>query len=321
MSWNRTLTLTLDIDAPYGRVLIGSLTDTALLNQPPVHILGDAFPIRLQFARRSTIPTDPAIGIALPAGSTLVYSAKAASGTGDLLFLADDFAPVLDEDDEPIPGLYQGNLNLNTTELAAHIAAAPTGPKTILGEVEIRNASNTERISLQFDLLARPQIYIGTEGVPTDATPPYPLPGEISLVGHTHIAADISDSTSAGRALLTAANPAAQRTALELPPATESEMRAGTETGLRAMSPLRVAQAVGGFFRMGITGLTGGGSTNLDGVATVGVTPPYLIGIVVSGSLRFYLLQTGTDAEASPGIIRPDDYSPATNEKVWTQVL
>jgi hypothetical protein len=181
MSWNRTLTLTLDVDAPYGRVLIGSLTDTSLLNQPPVHILGDAFPLRLQFARRATIPTDPAVGISPPTGSTIVYSGKASGATGDLLFFAADFEPVLDDDSEPIPGLFQGTLDLNTTELAAHLAASPTGPKTILGEVEIRNAANTERISLQFDLIARPQVYIGTEGVPTDANPPYPLPSALLI--------------------------------------------------------------------------------------------------------------------------------------------
>jgi hypothetical protein len=34
-------------------------------------------------------------------------------------------------------------------------------------------------------------------------------------------------------------------------------------------------------------------------------------------ALRVYELVTGTDAESSPGIIRPTDYAATTNEKVW----
>lgn len=70
-----------------------------------------------------------------------------------------------------------------------------------------------------------------------------------------------------------------------------------------------------------LTGLTGGGSANLDGVATVslsvGATARFYTGTygVVS-----YRLTAGTDAEASPTTIRPDDYASSTNEKVWKMV-
>lgn len=263
MSWTRTLTHTLDTEATYGRVLIGSLTDTALLNNPPVHTVGDAHPLRLQFARRATTPTDPAVGVPLPDGSTIVYSAKASGATGDLLFIASDFTPVLDELDAPIPGLYQAPLNLNTLALATLLAAPPTGqPKIILGEVEVRNADNTERISLQFDLLARPQVYIGDEGVPADGPPPYPLPGAIGLRGLT--TPDL---------------------------------------------------------RLDITTLTGGTPEALDSLPTLGHATPYLIIAPISGALRAYLLTPGTDPEAAPGTIRPDDYATTTNEKIWKQIL
>lgn len=43
----------------------------------------------------------------------------------------------------------------------------------------------------------------------------------------------------------------------------------------------------------------------------------YLFGVQVSNLVYFYDLQSGTDAESSPGVIRPDDYATTTNEKVW----
>lgn len=71
--------------------------------------------------------------------------------------------------------------------------------------------------------------------------------------------------------------------------------------------------------RTDITGLTGGGSTNLDGIATVsGATPVgQMLMIRVSGAFYCYELVTGTDAESSPSVIRPDDYAGTTNEVVW----
>jgi len=70
--------------------------------------------------------------------------------------------------------------------------------------------------------------------------------------------------------------------------------------------------------RSSITGLTGGGSTNLDGIATVDATVGWLASVRTSDTvLRLYRLVSGTDAESSPDVIRPDDYAGTTNEKVW----
>lgn len=76
--------------------------------------------------------------------------------------------------------------------------------------------------------------------------------------------------------------------------------------------------------RLGITGLTGGGATNLDGLATVtgdfSVVGSVVL-IVLGGALNAYQLVTGTDAEASPSVIRPDDFNISTNAKVWKLAL
>lgn len=73
--------------------------------------------------------------------------------------------------------------------------------------------------------------------------------------------------------------------------------------------------------RLDITGLTGGGATNLDGIVTVGATVPQVVMLVIGGAASLYRLAAGTAAEASPGIIRPDDYASSTNEINWTQIL
>jgi hypothetical protein len=65
-----------------------------------------------------------------------------------------------------------------------------------------------------------------------------------------------------------------------------------------------------------ITGLTGGGAGNLDGIVTADITTA-LVALRLSDAIKFYRLESGTDAESSPDIIRPDDYNGASNAKVW----
>lgn len=73
--------------------------------------------------------------------------------------------------------------------------------------------------------------------------------------------------------------------------------------------------------RYAVTALTGGG-TALDGIVTGTTALPSvqtgsLVCIELATVLSFYELVTGTDAESSPTVIRPDDYATTTNERVW----
>jgi hypothetical protein len=69
-----------------------------------------------------------------------------------------------------------------------------------------------------------------------------------------------------------------------------------------------------------ITGLTGGGSTKLDGLITAGKSS-LLTSIYVSSELQDWILFSGTNAEDSAnGIVRPDDYDASTNAQVWKRV-
>ena len=73
--------------------------------------------------------------------------------------------------------------------------------------------------------------------------------------------------------------------------------------------------------RYAVTALTGGG-TALDGIAT-GTTASQIVAtnsmfaIEISDSISFYELVSGTDAESSPDVIRPDDYDGTDNARVW----
>jgi hypothetical protein len=82
-------------------------------------------------------------------------------------------------------------------------------------------------------------------------------------------------------------------------------------------------------WRSDITGLTGGGATNLDGLTTAnGQYNGRLIAMVEAGSpgtFRLYELiddpAPGVTVEDDPGIILPDDHDPVSNPKIWIQRL
>lgn len=73
-------------------------------------------------------------------------------------------------------------------------------------------------------------------------------------------------------------------------------------------------------FLRAVTGYTGGGSANLDGLATAGQTFGLVEFIHATHGRRAYVLVAGTAAEDAPGIIRPDDYHATTNAFTWRQV-
>lgn len=78
--------------------------------------------------------------------------------------------------------------------------------------------------------------------------------------------------------------------------------------------------------RPDLLGLTGGGATNLDGVATktgaLVLVPTGTIFMLSYGRiLQMWQLIAGTDAEApSTGVVRPDDYNASTNARIWVQL-
>jgi hypothetical protein len=153
MPWEIRKELHLDIRAPYGRVLLASGTDSSLLQPPPDFVHGDKMPVRIHFWERGANGTltaaDPG------ATTTIVFTGRPKgllSGT-DLLFQATDFEEIEE-------GIWEGELDLTPAEFGDHLDEAPAGAKIITGEVEVRDATGeVKRLSLQFDLTARPQSY------------------------------------------------------------------------------------------------------------------------------------------------------------------
>lgn len=166
-TWNRRYDLYIDVDAPSARALLVSATDSSVLNSPPEFVAGDESTLRIHFLRRTSVLG--AVEAASPdADSVLRFSGRALgvpSGS-DLLFLATGFEQV--EGDE---SAWEADLDLNTEELATFLAAAPTGPKALTCEIEVSNAAQTRRRSLQFAAVALPQVYEGQD-TPTSLPTP-----------------------------------------------------------------------------------------------------------------------------------------------------
>lgn len=64
----------------------------------------------------------------------------------------------------------------------------------------------------------------------------------------------------------------------------------------------------------GVTGLSGGGSTNLDGASTTTTALNSLFVVVVNGVMSVWRLEAGTAVtDLDAGIVRPTDYDSVTN--------
>ena len=70
-------------------------------------------------------------------------------------------------------------------------------------------------------------------------------------------------------------------------------------------------------FSPDLVGLTGGGSTKLDGIPTVGVEVGRIQALLNGDKLMLYQLLSGTESEVPPLTVRPDDYNFSTNAKYW----
>lgn len=73
---------------------------------------------------------------------------------------------------------------------------------------------------------------------------------------------------------------------------------------------------------LGFTALVGGDPDQLDGIPTVGLTPPLLKALVLDGALRVFLLKAWEEEELDGhNVIEPTDFDPDTNPKLWISVL
>lgn len=88
------------------------------------------------------------------------------------------------------------------------------------------------------------------------------------------------------------------------------------------LAPITTPYARGLAWLSGLTGLTGGGASKLDGVLTADLSTGLLVVFCLAGDVQFWELVAGTTAEdAANGIVRPDDYDGTTNTQIWLRRL
>jgi hypothetical protein len=94
------------------------------------------------------------------------------------------------------------------------------------------------------------------------------------------------------------------------------------DTGERGPRGFTGQAGSSGTFNSNITGLTGGGLTNLDGIETISKTVPNIITFTIGIELQDWILLAQTTEVEDPtnGIVFPDDYNSVTNRKVWIRV-
>lgn len=87
--------------------------------------------------------------------------------------------------------------------------------------------------------------------------------------------------------------------------------------GVPADSPTML----GALFLPGVTSLTGGGNTALDGIVSTTLSVPTLFVISIGNSSQLWLAQTGVDEEdVDGGVIRFDDFNAVSNPKVLKRI-
>lgn len=139
---------------------------------------GDAAKLRVVFYENGTTP----VIIGNPSGLEIQIGIKLRNQF-DQSYLAQstDWTMPAEGDDTPT---YQCDLGLNTLQLnsALNVGSADELPEiNLMGEITWREDGGTSTSTRTFLLVVENDVNRGTEGIPSDASPPYPLPEELEL--------------------------------------------------------------------------------------------------------------------------------------------
>ncbi len=185
--------------------------------------------------------------------------------------------------------VYQCSPSFNTVELDSALGVgSSTGTElseiTLMGEITWREGDGQPTSTRTFLVVVENDVNRGTEGVPQSAEPAYPAATSIEIKSNKGVPNGYAPLDSSGK------------------------MPVDYLPGGIVIDPT-------------ITTLTGTGTNAL--AAIVSTTLPFdrVLGVVVGGTLSFYQIIDGTDTNAAPGIVHPNDYDPTTNPRVWKQIL
>ena len=145
---------------------------------------GDAARLDVTFLANGTTPAS----IGDPGSLELRFGAKP-RGRYDVGYLVQASDWTLPEVDAENP-LYQCSPSFNTVELdAAMQVGSPTGSElseiALMGEITWREGAGEPTSTRTFLVIVENDVNRGTEGVPTDADPPYPAPELLLLLSNT----------------------------------------------------------------------------------------------------------------------------------------
>jgi hypothetical protein len=197
-----------------------------------------------------------------------------------------DWSMPSEGDDTPAYGC---SISFNTLQLNSALnVGSPTAEEipevTLMGEITWREGVGEPTSTRTFLVVVENDVNRGDEGVPQSAEPAYPATTNLEL--------KINKGVANGYAPLDAGG----------------KVPANHLPGGILIDPT-------------ITALTGTGSDALAAIVSSTLPLNRVLGVIVGSTLSFYQLQAGTNATASPGIIRPNDYNTTTNARVWKQIL
>jgi hypothetical protein len=184
---------------------------------------------------------------------------------------------------------YGCSISFNTLQLNSALnIGSPTAEElpevTLMGEITWREGAGEPNSTRTFLVVVENDVNRGTEGVPTDADPPYPAANTIEIKSNKGMADGYAPLDAGGK--------------------------------------VPVAHLPGGILiDPTITTLTGTGTNALAAIVSSTLPLDRVLGVIVNATLSFYQLQAGNSATASPGIIRPNDYHATTNARFWKQIL
>lgn len=165
------IALYIDIDAGGGVACLLDGLSSSPANNLPVFCQGDAIPLQLYFREKASSTLNDSTSVTLPADSVLHIAAKKVDSldSASYLFNASSFTAQTDA----LGTFYGSSLLLNTTEIQSLFAVLTSNEASILVDIEVQNADNTERITFQFSATLKQEVFNTVDIPATPDTPNY----------------------------------------------------------------------------------------------------------------------------------------------------
>jgi len=156
---SRVYSLYINGDKPGGlNALLSGKTSSQII-ETPAFMQGDRFALRLFFRKPGATLNDASTAYELPATFSLVLSGKLATAikTGSNLILVSTWTKTGTGDDV----YYSGSMDMNTAELTAAFETASADTLSVYVDIEVRDATNSERTTYRVPVTVYRQVYDG----------------------------------------------------------------------------------------------------------------------------------------------------------------